>query len=170
MTRRFYDPEILLEVASKLVKDANRKDRRASQKVLEGAVVALRGVVNHGAMPDEEQLIYVKFVLESLEKIIRKTHPLLPNDAFCWTVQSGPQKIRIYENFGVFLKIGSEYEIQKKSEAARPVERALKKIAAQNDYSWETLKKEVWQPLGGKKVWDQIQETIINPNHGVENP
>lgn len=148
--------EASLEIAKQQVASANKTDRTATAYVLNGSAIALRGLLQHNLLPDEEQKLYLQFVLESLERILDPRSSELPNKAFRWSSQNRPQKRTSTEAMVLFFKLGIAYERFKKEGSANPVKLALQSVGRKEDLKWETLKRDYWSANGGLKGWKKI--------------
>ena len=153
--------EVSFEIAKQQVALANKTDRTASAYVLNGAAIALRGLLEHQLLPDAEQRLYLQFVLESLERILDPRSSELPNKAFRWSSQNRPQKRTSTEAMALFFRIGIAYERFKKEGSANPVKLALQSVARKEKLKWETMKRDYWNVYGGLKAWRKFRSIEI---------
>ena len=149
--------EVSFEIAKQQVASANKTDRTATAYVLNGSAIALRGLLQHNLLPDEEQKLYLQFVLESLERILDPLSSELPNKAFRWSSQNRPQKRTSTEAMTLFLKVGIAYERYKREGNANPVKIALRSVAREEKLKWETIKRDYWNAYGGLKAWRKLK-------------
>jgi hypothetical protein len=161
MSKKKPSPEkVSFEIAKQQVALANKTDRTASAYVLNGAAIALRGLLEHQLLPDAEQRLYLQFVLESLERILDPRSSELPNKAFRWSSSNRPQTANKDRSWVLFIMIGWQYEeIRAMKEGIKnPVELALRAVARKMGWEWRSLKKEVWLCNGGLKAWGSYKQ------------
>ena len=158
MSKKKLSPEeVSYEIAKQQVALANKTDRTASTYVLNGATIALRGLLEHQLLPDAEQRIYLQFVLESLERVLNAKSPELPNKAFKWSSPNRPQRRTDTESLALFLKVGVAYDQNKKEGRSDPVKIALQSVARKEKLKWETVKRDFWSAYGGLKGWKRVK-------------
>jgi len=158
MTEKEPSPtEISLEIAKHKISLANKTDRTSTAYVLNGSVIALRGLLQHNLLPDEEQKLYLQFVLESIERVLDPRSSELPNKAFRWSSPNRPQKRTTNEGITLFWKIGVAYERHKNEGRPSPVRLALQDTARKEKLKWETLKRDYWSAYGGLKGWKKFR-------------
>ena len=158
MSKKKLSPEeVSYEIAKQQVALANKTDRTASAYVLNGAAIALRGLLEHQLLPDAEQRLYLQFVLESLERVLDTKSAELPNKAFKWSSPNRPQKRTDTQSLALFFKVGVAYEQNKKEGRSNPVRLALQSVARKEKLKWETLKKDYWMPYGGLNGWRRLK-------------
>lgn len=152
--------EASFEIAKQQVALANKTDRTASAYVLNGAAIALRGLIGYRILPDAEQKLYLQFVLESLERVLDRKSPELPNKAFKWSSPNRPQKRTDTDSLALFLKIGFAYDQNKMEGRTNPVKLALEQVARRKKLNWETLKRDFWSAYGGLKGWKRVKSAL----------
>jgi hypothetical protein len=152
--------KVSFEIAAQQVSRANKTDRPATAYVLNGSAIALRGLLQHNLLPDEEQKLYLQFVLESLERVLNKKSPETPNRAFRWSSSNRPQTANMDINWVLFIMVGEQHDnIRGMNEGHKnPVELALRAVARKIGWEWRSLKKEVWLRNGGLKAWASYKQ------------
>jgi hypothetical protein len=155
MSKKKASPEeVSFEIAKQQVALANKTDRTASAYVLNGAAIALRGLLEHQLLPDAEQRLYLQF---SLERVLNKKSAELPNKAFKWSSPNRPQKRTDTQSLALFFKVGVVYEQNKKEGRSNPVRLALQSVARKEKLKWETLKRDYWTSCGGLRMWKAVK-------------
>ena len=142
----------LVELAESLVTQARKGDRRAVRLVLDGARLNLSGIVNQHQPPDQEGVIYFRFLIESLERLLDEGQTA--SKAFRWATNSRPQAVTAEGGIKMFFEVGLEYEQQKKISSTKPVEAAVRAVARRRKVSAETVQKSGWALHGGLKAWE----------------
>lgn len=142
----------LVELAESLVTQARKGDRRVVRDVLHGARLNLSGIVNQHQPPDQEGVIYFRFLIESLGRLLDEGRTA--SRAFRWATNSHPQAVTAEVGINMFFEVGLEYEKQKQISSTKPVEAAVKAVARRRKVSSETVRKSGWELHGGLKAWE----------------
>jgi hypothetical protein len=157
------DEKALIDAAENTIKLAEKFDRRAVMAALEQSAVTLRGIVQFRLLPDLERMVYLRFLLNSVERILDGQDP---KKALRLFHQNRPQSVnQTSRDFKIFMAIGYAYE-QLKGHEIQSVEIAIKQVLKKSIPDLEnngvhSLRK-AWQSCGGLKAWKKVYSEIRN--------
>jgi hypothetical protein len=151
----------LVELAESLVAQARKGDRRAVREVLHGARLNLSGIVNQHQPPDQEGVIYFRFLIESLERLLDEERTA--SQAFRWATNSRPQAVSTDDKFKLFLEVAREYEEIMEIGSDKPIATAIKAVARRHKVSSETIRKSGWEEFGGSEGWTAFIKGLSEP-------
>ena len=157
------DEKALIDAAENTIKLAEKSDRRAVMAAVEQSAVALRGIVQFRLMPDSERLVYLRFLLNSVERILDGHDP---QKALRLFHQNRPQSVdETSRDFKIFLAIGRAYEGLKGYES-QSVDASIKFVCKKPPPSLENISihslRKAWQSCGGLKAWKKVYSEIRN--------
>jgi hypothetical protein len=150
-----------LLVDQKVIATAKYKVERASNgeysaglELIGDCALALRDIVTKGNLPDAERQLYLKALLESLEKIVDGVEPAR---AMYLEKSHGrpadPQKLA--RDLSVFLLVGKEYERLTKrglTKSDKPIAEALTLATKSFGLSLAATQK-IWSDFGSLEGW-----------------
>lgn len=151
----------LVELAESLVTQARKGDRRAVRDVLHGARLNLSGIVNREDLPDQFGVMYLRFLLDCLERLLDKQQPA--SQAFRWATNSRPQAVSTDDKFKLFLEVGREYEEMMEIGSDKPIATAIEAVARRHKVSSETIRKSGWEEYGGSEGWTAFLKGLSEP-------
>lgn len=126
----------------------------AGLSVVDECVIALRGIILMGDLPNAERQLYLVALLESLEKIVDGVDP---TKAMCLEKGHGRPLNPFKEDreLSIYLSIGRKYEELIKlghTKQDKPTEAALKFVAKDFGLTIPNVQK-IWSSFGSLKGW-----------------
>jgi hypothetical protein len=155
-------PSPLVELTESLLTQARKGDRRAVREVLHGARLNLNGIITREDPPDQFGVMYLRFLLDCLERLLDKQQPA--SQAFRWATNSRPQAVSTDDKFKLFLEVGREYEEIMEIGSDKPIATAIKAVARRHKVSSETIRKSGWEEFGGSEGWRVVMGGLSEPD------
>jgi len=147
------DP-LVIAAAKHRVERASAGDYVAGLDVIGECVLALRDIVQMGRLPDAERQLYLKALLESLEKIVEGVEP---SRAMCLEKSNGrpvdPQKLS--RDLNVYMLVGQEYErltARGHTQNDKPIAYALELASSRFGLTLAATQK-IWSDYGSLAGW-----------------
>ncbi len=146
----------LVAAATNLVELVDKGDSQGALNVLEQAAIGLRDVVT-GHVPDQERVIYLQFLLRSLDQILSGVPP--EKALGIWT--DTKPRLDPWRDTALFLLVGEELDraSNSNSRSERPVTTAIKAVATKKNIGFDTVK-DAWENNGAKKGWTEVRELM----------
>jgi hypothetical protein len=147
------DQEVI-DAAKYKIGRAHAGDYVAGLRVVDECVIALRGIILMGDLPNAERQLYLMALLESLEKIVDGVDP---TKAMCLEKGHGRPLNPFKEDreLSIYLSIGRKYEELIKlghTKQDKPTEAALKFVAKDFGLTIPNVQK-IWSSFGSLKGW-----------------
>jgi len=159
MTNQSNPWSVLIEAAESRVSAARQNERNAALDVVKHSVIALRGLVNYGHLPDPERMVFLRALLDSLVEIEQGADPTL-------ALHLRPVgRVRDENLFGrdllLFVRVGQALDhlvIERRhTRGDRPTDEAQRQVARETGVSVALVKK-TWQQLGASRGWAKMRE------------
>lgn len=150
------DP-LVIEAAKFKVERASNGDYSAGLELVRDCALALQDIVIGGNLPDAERQLYLKALIDSLEKILDGVEPAR---AMCLEKSPGrpadPQKLA--RDLNVFIFVGEEYErlnARGHTKTDEPIAFALQSAANRFGLSLASIQK-TWSEFGSLDGWKRF--------------
>lgn len=140
--------------AKSCVNQAKKNDRRAVVEVLKQANVYLNTLTKGDFSYDAERIIYLKFLNESLEKILNGADPA---KALYLYNENRPQEVSQDRSVILFCNVGLAYEKQSEKNISLAFEAVSQKFKTKfNMKVSPSVVRKAWSMYGSLKGWKEI--------------